>query len=127
MKAVVVTGVSSGIGLATAGILARHGIHVFGSVRRAADAANATAACEGHFTPLVFDITDEKLIEEAAREVRDRLGGERLFGLVNNAGIAVPGPALYLSVADFSRQIEVNLTGAFAVTKSFLPLLGTDR
>jgi NAD(P)-dependent dehydrogenase (short-subunit alcohol dehydrogenase family) len=124
MKAVVVTGVSSGIGLATAGLLARRGIHVFGSVRRASDADRAMAACEGHFTPLVFDLNDEKLIEEAAREVRVRLGAERLFGLVNNAGIAVPG---HLSVADFSRQIEVNLTGAFAVTKRFLPLLGTDR
>src|ERR1700722_5567125 len=127
MKAVVVTGVSSGIGLATAGLLARRGIHVFGSVRRTSDADRAMAACEGHFTPLVFDLNDEKLIEEAAGEVRVRLGAERLFGLVNNAGIAVPGPALHLSVADFSRQIEVNLTGAFAVTKSFLPLLGTDR
>jgi NAD(P)-dependent dehydrogenase (short-subunit alcohol dehydrogenase family) len=127
MKAAVITGVSSGIGLATAGLLAQHGIHVFGSVRRAADADRATAACDGRFTPLVFDLTDERLIEQAASEVRERLGGGRLFGLVNNAGIAVPGPALHLSVADFRHQIEVNLTGAFAVTKSFLPLLGADR
>lgn len=127
MKAVVVTGVSSGIGLATAELLARRGIHVFGSVRRAADADRATAACEGHFTPLVFDINDERLVEEAANEVRAHLGGERLFGLINNAGIAIPGPTLELSVADFRHQIEVNLTGAFAVTKIFLPLLGTDR
>ncbi len=127
MKAAVVTGVSSGIGLATAATLARNGIHVFGSVRRVADAERATAACEGNFTPLIFDVTDEKLIEEAAREVRGRLGGERLFGLVNNAGIAVPGPTLHLSVADFRRQIEINLTGAFAVTRSFIPLLGADH
>ncbi len=39
----------------------------------------------------------------------------------------MPGPTLHLSVADFRHQIDVNLTGAFAVTKSFLPLLGTDR
>ena len=127
MKAAVVTGVSSGIGLATAAMLARRGVHVFGSVRRASDAERAAAASDGNFTPLVFDVTDEHLIEEAAREVRGRLGGERLFGLVNNAGIAVPGPAIHVSVADFRYQIEVNLTGAFAVTKSFLPLLGADR
>jgi len=127
MKAVVVTGVSSGIGLATAATLARKGIHVFGSVRRASDAERAASVCAGNFTPLLFDVTDEKPIEEATRYVRARLGGERLFGLVNNAGIAVPGPALHLSIADFRHQIEVNLTGAFAVTKSFIPLLGADR
>ncbi len=127
MKAAVVTGVSSGIGLATAATLARNGIHVFGSVRRASDAERAAASCAGNFTPLVFDVTDEKSIEEAAHEVRTRLGVERLFGLVNNAGIAVPGPTLHLSVADFRHQIEVNLTGAFAVTRSFIPLLGADH
>ena len=127
MRAAVVTGVSSGIGLATAGLLAKHGIHVFGSVRQAADAAPAAAFCGINFTPLVFDVTDEKAIEEAAADVRGHLRGERLFGLVNNAGIAVPGPTLHLSVADFRHQIEVNLTGAFAVTKSFLPLLGTEH
>ena len=127
MRSVVVTGVSSGIGLATAVMLARRGIHVFGSVRRMPDAERAAAGCEGKFSPLVFDVTDEKSIEQAAHEVSVQLGGERLFGLVNNAGIAVPGPTLDLSVADFRHQIEVNLTGAFAVTKSFLPLLGTDR
>jgi NAD(P)-dependent dehydrogenase (short-subunit alcohol dehydrogenase family) len=91
MKAAVVTGVSTGIGLATGAMLAQRGVHVFGSVRRAADAEPAAAACDGNFTPLVFDVTDEQLIEEAGREVRARLDGERLFGLVNNAG-ASPCP-----------------------------------
>jgi hypothetical protein len=126
MKAVVVTGVSSGIGLATAVLLAQCGIHVFGSVRRPSDAERASTACAGNFTPLVFDVTDENLVEQAAHDVCARLGGDRLFGLVNNAGIAVPGHALHLSVADFRHQLDINLTGAFAVTKSFLPLLGTD-
>jgi NAD(P)-dependent dehydrogenase (short-subunit alcohol dehydrogenase family) len=127
MRAVVITGVSSGIGLATAEALARCGVHVFGSVRRESDAERAAVACDGNFSPLVFDVTDETLIARAAHEVRDRIGSEPLFGLVNNAGIAVAGPTLHLSVADFRHQLEVNLVGAFAVTKSFLPLLGTDR
>jgi NAD(P)-dependent dehydrogenase (short-subunit alcohol dehydrogenase family) len=127
MKAAVVTGVSSGIGLAAAGLLAQHGIHVFGSVRKTSDAARAAALAGSNFTPLVFDVTDEQAVTKAADEVRTYLRGERLFGLVNNAGIAVPGPTLYLSAADFRYQMEVNLTGAFIVTKSFLPLLGTDH
>jgi len=127
MKTVVVTGVSSGIGLATAGLLAQRGLQVFGSVRRAADAEPARTACGRNFTPLVFDITDLAAIAEGVSEVRARLATERLFGLVNNAGVAVPGPTLELNVDDFRHQIDVNLTGAFAVTKAFLPLLGTDH
>ena len=80
MKAVVVTGVSTGIGLAAAATVARQGVHVFGSVRRESDAAHVAAECGGNFTPLVFDVTDEPMIDRAAGEVRDRLAGERLFG-----------------------------------------------
>jgi NAD(P)-dependent dehydrogenase (short-subunit alcohol dehydrogenase family) len=46
---------------------------------------------------------------------------------VNNAGIAVPGPLLYLKIDDFRRQIAINLTGQLIVTQAFAPLLGVDR
>jgi NAD(P)-dependent dehydrogenase (short-subunit alcohol dehydrogenase family) len=46
---------------------------------------------------------------------------------VNNAGIAVPGPLLYLKIDDFRRQIAINLTGQLIVTQAFAPLLGADR
>src|SRR4029077_19444929 len=45
----------------------------------------------------------------------------------NNAGIAVPGPLLYLKIGDFERQLAVNVTGQLAVTQAFAPLLGADR
>src|SRR4029077_457534 len=50
-----------------------------------------------------------------------------LFGLVNNAGIAVAGPLLYLKVDDFRHQLAVHLTGQLIVTQAFAPLLGADR
>jgi NAD(P)-dependent dehydrogenase (short-subunit alcohol dehydrogenase family) len=46
---------------------------------------------------------------------------------VNNAGIAVAGPLLYLKLDEFRQQIEVNLTGQLIVTQAFAPLLGADR
>jgi len=46
--------------------------------------------------------------------------------LVNNAGVAVAGPLLELSVAEFRRQIEINLVGVVTVSKAFAPLVGTD-
>jgi NAD(P)-dependent dehydrogenase (short-subunit alcohol dehydrogenase family) len=126
LPAVVVTGVSSGIGRAAATLLTQRGFHVFGSVRKNADAQTLRNALGERFTPLVFDITDEAGVRAAAQQVSTALGRSRLAGLVNNAGVAVAGPLTHLPVADFRHQIEVNLVAPMAVTQAFLPLLGTD-
>jgi hypothetical protein len=127
MKSVVVTGASTGIGWGCVKILIAGGFRVFGSVRKAADAERLAREFGGNFTPLVFDVTDEAAVAAGARQVETALGGETLFGLVNNAGIAVPGPLLYLRIDDFKHQIEVNLTGQLIVTQAMAPLLGADR
>ena len=126
MRSVVVTGTSTGIGWGIAKVLIVNGFRVFGSVRKTSDAERLAAEFGEHFVPLVFDVTDEAAVNAAAADVRKALAGERLFGLVNNAGIAVAGPLLELSIEDFRRQIEVNLVGVVIVTKAFAPLLGTD-
>src|SRR6201995_451934 len=99
MRSVVITGVSTGIGWATARLLLDRGFRVFGSVRKAADADRLKAEFGPNFVPLTFDVTDEAAVLAAAREVHTALAGETLAGLVNNAGIAVAGPVLGLSVA----------------------------
>ena len=78
------------------------------------------------FTPLVFDVTDSSAIENAAKQVAGAIGGETLAGLINNAGIAISGPLLYLPLDMVRKQFEVNLFGLLAVTQAFAPLLGTD-
>lgn len=127
MKSVVVTGVSSGIGWGTAKVLTHHCFHVFGSVRKPEDAARLAAELGEAFTPLLFDVTDEQAVRAAADVVRDRLQGETLFGLVNNAGIAVPAPLIYQPTSDYRHQLEVNLIGPFIVTQAFVGLLGADH
>jgi NAD(P)-dependent dehydrogenase (short-subunit alcohol dehydrogenase family) len=124
---VVITGVSSGIGQATATLLVGLGWQVFGSVRRTQDAERLKRELGAAFTPLVFDVTDESAVRAAAQTVGAALGDGRLSGLVNNAGIAVAGPLTDLPAAEFRRQLEVNLIGPLLVTQAFLPLLGTDR
>jgi NAD(P)-dependent dehydrogenase (short-subunit alcohol dehydrogenase family) len=124
VKSVVVTGVSSGIGWGAAKVLTVAGYRVFGSVRNAADGERLSAELGGNFAPLLFDVTDEAAVTAAAARVREALAGETLFGLVNNAGIAVPGPLLELPIAEFRAQIEINLTGMVIVTQAFAPLLG---
>ncbi len=67
---------------------------------------------------VVLDVTDAGSIERAIASV-----GDRLDGLVNNAGIAVPGPLEVVDVADLREQLEVNVLGQVAVTQAALPLL----
>jgi len=126
MRSVVITGASTGIGLATAKLLIAQGFRVFGSVRKQADAARVKAELGADFLPLLFDITGEAAVGAAARQVRAALNGETLFGLVNNAGVALAGPLLELPVDDFRRQMEINVTGQVIVTQAFAPLLGAD-
>jgi NAD(P)-dependent dehydrogenase (short-subunit alcohol dehydrogenase family) len=126
MQSVVITGASTGIGWATAKLLLGRGFRVFGSVRKQADADRLRGEFGANFTPLLFDVTDEAAVLAAAREVRAALGGETLFGLVNNAGIAVAGPVLELSVDEFRRQMDVNVVGPVIATQAFGPLLGSD-
>ena len=126
MKSVVITGASTGIGWATAKLLLDRSFRVFGSVRKAADADRLKSEFGAHFTPLMFDVTDEAAVLAAAREVRVALNGETLSGLVNNAGIAVAGPVLELAADEFRRQMDVNVIGPIIATQAFGPLLGSD-
>ncbi|MFO1125535.1 MAG: SDR family NAD(P)-dependent oxidoreductase, partial [Methylocystis sp.] len=124
MKAVVVTGASTGIGAACLALLVEKGFLVFASVRKETDAAELVARHGAAVVPLLFDVTDASAVAAAAREVEGRLEGQTLAGLVNNAGVAVPGPLLYLPIEKFLRQIEVNLIGQLQVIQAFAPLLG---
>ena len=126
MQSVVVTGVSTGIGWSITKLLIEKGLRVFGSVRKSADAERLAQEFGEHFVPLIFDVTDEAAVQAAAAQVREQLSGETLFGLVNNAGIAVPAPLLYIPTDDFRQQLEVNLVSVLIVTKAFVPLLGSD-
>lgn len=127
MKSIVITGVSSGIGRAAALEATKRGFRVFGSVRSPQDGEELRIACPDRFIPLCFDVTDPPAISSAADQVRQQLRGETLYGLVNNAGIAVSGPLLHLTLEKLRLQFEVNVFGVFSVTQAFAPLLGADR
>lgn len=125
-KSVVVTGASSGIGWGSAKVLVAGGFRVFGAVRKQADAARLSKEFGAAFVPLIFDVTDQEAVAAGAGKVDAALEGQTLVGLVNNAGIAVPGPLLELGIDEFRLQIDVNLTGQLIVTQAFAPLLGAD-
>jgi NAD(P)-dependent dehydrogenase (short-subunit alcohol dehydrogenase family) len=110
-----VTGASSGIGRAIASHLSERGFTVLAGVRNEPDAPPATE-------PLRLDVTNPTDVAAAAQRV-----GDRLDALVNNAGIAISGPVEAVPIAEWRRQIEVNLLGQVAVTQALLPALISAR
>jgi NAD(P)-dependent dehydrogenase (short-subunit alcohol dehydrogenase family) len=124
MKYVVVTGASSGIGRGIVKVLIQKGFHVFGSVRKQADADSLIEEFGDKVTPLIFEATDIVAVKEAAVQVKSIVGDSTLSGLVNNAGVAVTGPMMHVPIDEFRYQMEVNTIGPIIAIQAFLPLLG---
>jgi NAD(P)-dependent dehydrogenase (short-subunit alcohol dehydrogenase family) len=120
-RTVLVTGAGRGIGRAIAVRLARSGWRVYGGVRTDV-AAKELAEDSELITPVELDVTvPDHLIG------LDRVLPERLDALVNNAGVAVPGPIETLTRTDMHRQFEVNVFGPLALTRAVLPRLRRAR
>lgn len=124
MRAVVITGASTGIGRACALTLDGKGFRVFAGIRKDQDGHELRqAATSGLLTPVRLDVTDAASICAVTEQVAAAVGDAGLSGLVNNAGTTLPCPIEFLPLSGFRHQLEVNLTGPLAVTKSMLPLL----
>jgi len=122
-KTVVITGASKGIGKACALHLDKLGFRVFAGVRKQADAAALQDLSSARLTPLFIDVTDQESITAAAETVTKQVGQDGLWGLVNNAGIAVSGPIEFLPVDEYRKQFEINFFGQIAVIQAFMPLI----
>ncbi len=120
---IVITGASSGIGRTCALELDRRGFRVFAGVRSEEAAKNLQAAGSVRLTPLQIDVTQQDSIAAAAELVAQAVGENGLAGLVNNAGIAAPGPVELVPIEAWRQQLEINVLGVVAVTQAFLPLL----
>jgi NAD(P)-dependent dehydrogenase (short-subunit alcohol dehydrogenase family) len=123
VRAVLVTGSSTGIGRATALALDAAGWRVFAGIRREEDAEGLRAEGSERLTPVTLDVTKAGQIAAVADALAATLGTAGLDGLVNNAGMAVMGPLETLPIEDFRAQIDVNLTAQVAVTQAMLPLI----
>ena len=125
--AVIITGASTGIGEACALHLDKLGYRVFAGIRKAADGESLRQRASARLVPVRLDISDETEVEQAARNITEALGGGKLVGLVNNAGIVVGGALEFLPLDALRRQFEVNVIGQIAVTQAFLPSLRQAR
>jgi short-subunit dehydrogenase len=112
-KTALVTGASSGIGLASAEALARAGFRVFGTSRKpSAESPNSVAM-------LVCDVTDDASVASLVSSVLARTG--RIDVLVNNAGLGLFGGAEESSVAQVQALFDVNVFGVMRMTNAVLP------
>ena len=122
-KAALVTGGSSGIGLAIARVLREEQFDLTlasrtkEKVERAAGDLGAQA--------VAADVSQEEDCERLVAEHRERFG--RLDVLVNSAGVGIGGRVEELSTKHWNLQLDVNLRGAFIVTRAALPLLKETR
>jgi NAD(P)-dependent dehydrogenase (short-subunit alcohol dehydrogenase family) len=125
-KAFLVTGASTGIGRAIADTLVSQGHYVFGSVRKPADGAALNNAYGEKGEAVYFDVSDQAGIDKAVASIGEKLGNRTLAGIVNNAGVANPGPALLQPMSEIEQVLNINFMGTVRCCRAFSPLLGAD-
>ncbi len=119
VRAVLVTGTSSGIGLRMTEVLSENGFFVYAGARKAEDLERLDAM--ENVKSVRLDVTIQSEIDAAVALVQAE--GRGLYGLINNAGVSVLGPLIELSEEDMDFQLDVNLFGPYRVTKAFADLL----
>jgi clavulanate-9-aldehyde reducatase len=124
-KVAAVTGASSGIGEATAVMLAEAGAAVSLAARRSdriADLAKRIEGSGGRALSIEADLGNEDQANAFVRETKEELG--RLDILVNNAGQMLLGPVIGADTSEWRRMVDVNLLGLLYSTHAALPIMG---
>lgn len=122
-KWVLVTGAASGIGRATALLLAERGFGVYAADLASKDLDDLHRS--GDIEPITLDITSDSDIIQACTFIDAK--GTGLFALINNAGIFSPGPLMELPIERLVQQYNVNVFGTHRITKAFFPMLMNSK
>ncbi len=120
-RTAIITGAAGGIGRALCQAFAGAGYHVIASDQGAPSGAMTDFA----YVPADLDqfCADERARAEILAQIRDAVGGRELAVLINNAALQIVKPAEQLTVADWSRTINVNLVSPFLLIQALLPEL----
>jgi len=122
-KAVLVTGASSGLGRVMAEAMAAKGYFVYAGARKDADLEELDAI--ENVQAVRLDVNQQDQIDAAVKTIRE--AGRGLYGLVNNAGVAVLAPLIEIDEEDFHYQMNANIYGVYRITKAFAPLIIESR
>lgn len=119
MKAILLSGAASGIGLASTLHLAQAGWRVYAADRP--DSNFTPLADHPNIVALPVDITDDDVVRRTSRAIK--ADGIALNGLVHNAGLQIAGPLENLPLGDLERMIAVNVVGHLRMTQALRPRL----
>ena len=122
-RAVLVTGASSGIGRRIAELLATEGFFVYAGATKAEDIAELSKVA--NMKGIRLDVTSPTEIASAVSAIT--ADGRSLYGVVNNAGIAVGGPLILTPEDELRSVLDVNVMGPYRVTKAFAPMLMAQK
>src|ERR1700758_263872 len=120
-KVALITGVSSGIGRAIAGLLSQRGFRVFGTARGKVELKGPLEAVE----LISLDVCDDDSVRSCVRSVVDRAG--RIDALVNNAGYTLIGSLEETTVEEAKQLFETNFFGVLRMTQAVLPFMRGQR
>jgi NAD(P)-dependent dehydrogenase (short-subunit alcohol dehydrogenase family) len=119
----VVTGASSGIGLATVLSLHARGYHVVAAMRKPSSAPASLAALPGRISIVPLDVIDEESVTKMADWLMSAEGPRRCDVVVNNAGYGIPGTLETVSTDAAKQVFDVNVWGVMRICKALMPIL----
>ena len=123
LKAVLVTGSNSGLGLRMTQLLSENGFFVYAGVLHEDDMAAMNKM--DNVQAIQFDVTNQDEIDQAVKFVTEQDRG--LYGLINNAGVGVFGPMTEVPVSQIEYQMDVNVFGPYRVTQAFAPMIMASK
>lgn len=119
LKPILVTGASSGIGLRVTEVLSKNGYFVYAGARKKEDLEQLDGM--KNVESVRLDVTIQSDIDAAVKFVSNR--GRGLYGLINNAGVAMAGPLIEVPIEELEWLFDVNVYGPYRITQAFAPLL----
>jgi len=131
-KIVLITGATSGIGRASALLLAKQGHHVIATGRKVNELVKLRDEAQqsqlaGKLETITLEVTSAGSIAAAVEEVNRLTSNRGPDVLINNAGFGMLGPTAEITEAEMRRQYETNVFGLMAVTRAFLPKMRERR
>lgn len=123
-RTVLVTGCSSGIGLATCHVLSRNNFMTYGTVRNLSKAKKIQDLINGENLSLKIlrlDVNDNQSIKIAVKKILTDTG--RIDVLINNAGYGMFGPVEEITTQEVKKQFETNFFGTIRLIKAIVPIM----
>lgn len=120
-KSILITGATSGMGLANTILFAQNGYQVFATYRNDKDKRELSKLNNVH--PVKMDVTDARDIQQAFQQISKLTGSNGLYAIVNNAGVMYSAPFEYADEERARQVMDINLMAPFKITQAFIPLL----